>query len=125
GGNQRFANFDFGQNLERAALVAIAPPTRITIDRAAVISAALDGVSETEVREMWLHVETPDGTWRRYQMDLLKATGGVVGVAVYPPTMFDAQNHGRWYASALTNTGDVYLTEIQAVELDTSAPPPA
>ena len=112
GGNQRFATFEFGLDVERGQLLALAPPARIPLDRPTVISAALQGVSPAEVREMWLHLRTPDGSWRRYQMTLLKATGGVVGTAVYPPTMFDEHGRARWYVSASTQTGDEYFTEI-------------
>lgn len=122
GGNQRFATFEFGLDIERGKLVPIAPPGKIPLDRPTTISAALQGVNPSEVREMWLHVRTPDGSWRRYQMAMLKATGGIVGVAVYPPTMFDEAGRGRWYVSSVTQTGDEYFTEILSSEL---AEPPA
>ncbi|HEY6100266.1 MAG TPA: PEGA domain-containing protein [Anaeromyxobacter sp.] len=117
GGNQRFATFEFGADVEHPVMVAIAPPATIPIDRPTVISAALQGVATGDVREMWLHVRTPDGTWRRYQMAMMKASGGVVGVAVFPPTMFDEQGHALWYVSAGVQTGDEYFTELQRSEL--------
>jgi hypothetical protein len=121
GGNQRFATFEFGVG-ERPHLDALAPPQRIPLDVPTVISGALAGVTSTEIREMWLHVMTPDGTWRRYQMAMLKASGGVVGVAVYPPTMFDEQGRARWYLSASLQTGDEYFTEIQSALLQAPRP---
>lgn len=121
GGNQRFATFEFGVSGERPALEPVDPPARIPLDAPTVISGALRGVSSTEVREMWLHVRTPDGTWRRVQMTMMKASGGVVGVAVYPPTLFDEQGRARWYVSASTQTGDEYFTEI--VTSQAEAPP--
>ena len=121
GGNQRFATFEFGLDVERGSMNALAPPARIPLDRPTVISASLQGVTVSEVREMWLHLRTPDGTWRRYQMSMLKATGGVVGSAIYPPTMFDESGRARWYVSASTQTGDEYFTEIYVSEM--AAPP--
>uniref|UniRef100_A0A832MK14 PEGA domain-containing protein n=1 Tax=Eiseniibacteriota bacterium TaxID=2212470 RepID=A0A832MK14_UNCEI len=120
GGNQRFATFEFGLG-ERPRLEPIAPPARIPLDAPTVISGALRGVSSSDVREMWLHVRTPDGTWRRYEMAMLKASGGVVGVAVYPPTMFDEGGRARWYLSAATHTGDEFFTEMQSAAL--ASPP--
>jgi len=120
GGNQRFATFEFGLDVERTRLLALAAPERIPIDRPTTVSAGLMEVTAAEVREMWLHVRTTDGTWRRYQMDLLKAAGGVVGVAIYPTTLFDEHGRTRWYVSAMTQNGDEYFTEIATSEM---APP--
>ena len=62
---------------------------------------------------MWLHVRTPEGAWRRYPMTVMKATGGVVGVVVFPTVLFDARGKTIWYVSALAPTGDEYFTEMQ------------
>jgi len=120
GGNQRFATFELGLGPDRPTLDPLVTPARVPIDRPTVLSGSLTGVSANDVREMWLHVRTPEDTWRRYPMTLLKATGGVVGVAVYPPTMFDGGGEGRWYMSASTQSGDELFTEIHNVS---SAPP--
>jgi hypothetical protein len=120
GGNQRFATFELGLGPDRPTLDPLVTPARVPIDRPTVLSGSLAGVSANDVREMWLHVRTPEDTWRRYPMTLLKATGGVVGVAVYPPTMFDGGGEGRWYMSASTQSGDELFTEIHDVS---SAPP--
>jgi hypothetical protein len=121
GGNQRFATFELGLNLDRPSLSALAPPARIPLDAPVVISGSLEGVSDTEVREMWLHVQAPDGPWRRYQMVMLKAPTGVVGVAMYPPGMFDEHGLVRYYMSASIQTGDEYFTEILSAQM--AAPP--
>jgi hypothetical protein len=71
---------------------------------------------------MWLHVRTPDGPWRRYQMMMMKAPGGVVGAVVFPVALFDAQGKTRYYVSATSAQGDDYFTEILGAQL--VAPPP-
>ena len=65
---------------------------------------------------MWLHVRTPEGAWRRYPMEMMKATGGLVGVAVFPTDVFDGNGRTSWYVSALAPTGDEYFTEIQPAQ---------
>ncbi|MEK7823855.1 MAG: PEGA domain-containing protein, partial [Candidatus Eisenbacteria bacterium] len=120
GGNQRFAVFEFGMDLEVPQLIADVPP-RIPRDRPAVVSASLPGVGAGEVREMWLHTLTADGPWRRYPMTLLKASGGAVGVVVFPPNAFDDQGRARYYLSAQYGHGDESFTEIRTVQLEKSA----
>jgi PEGA domain len=121
GGNQRFATFDLGLATQRPRLVQASPLMRIPIDRPTVLSATLQTVAQSDVREMWLHVRTPDGTWRRYPMSTLDAAGGTVGVSVFPTTLFDPHGRVPYYLSASTQTGDEYFTEIQFAE---SAPTP-
>lgn len=121
GGNQRFATFELGLDLDRPSLSALAPPARIPLDAPVVLSGSLEGVSGTEVREMWLHVKAPDGPWRRYQMVMLKAETGVVGVAMFPPGMFDEHGLVRYYVSASIQTGDEYFTEVLTAQM--AAPP--
>lgn len=118
GGNQRFAHFDLGTGVDRPRLVSAGMPERVAPEQAVVASAQLSGIPLADVKEMWLHVRTPDGPWRRYQMDVLKSNYGVVGVSVYPTTLFDPQGVSRYYMSALTRTGDEYFTEITAVRLE-------
>jgi hypothetical protein len=120
GGNQRFAVFEFGMDLEVPQLIADVPP-RIPRDRPAVVSASLAGVGAGEVREIWLHAQTADGPWRRYAMALLKASGGVLGVGVFPPSAFDGQGRARYYLSAQYGQGDESFTEIRTVQLEKSA----
>jgi hypothetical protein len=122
GGNQRFANFEFGTGVDRPRLTAVGIPERTTIDQPVMASAALNGVSAADVKEMWLHVRTPDGTWRRYQMEILKSALGSVGASVYPTTLFDDQGASRYYMSALTSTGDEYFTEIATLRLEGARP---
>jgi hypothetical protein len=120
GGNQRFAVFELGMDLEVPQLTAEVPP-HIMRDRPAVVSAALSGVGAGEVREMWLHAQTADGQWRRFAMTLLKASGGVVGVGVFPPGAFDGQGRARYYLSAQYGQGDESFTEIRTAQLDKGA----
>jgi hypothetical protein len=125
GGNQRFATFEFGLGDARPQLVALEAPPRVAAEQPGVMSAGLEGVLPSEVREMWLHVRTPEGAWRRYQMAMLKSpTGGVIGVAVFPAQLFERGERARWYASALVTTGDEYFTEMAQVEI-TGPPKPA
>ena len=112
GGNQRFATFELGLETEHPSLVATLPGP-IPFDRPTVLSASMDRVRPADVREMWLHVRTPEGAWRRYPMTVMKATGGVVGVVVFPTVLFDARGKTIWYVSALAPTGDEYFTEMQ------------
>jgi hypothetical protein len=112
GGNQRFASFELGANADSPSLVPSPAPVLIPLGRPTVVSATLDGVTTADVREMWLHVREPEGSWRRYQMMMLKAPAGVVGVAVFPTALFDSRGHTRYYMSASDQTGDEYFTEI-------------
>jgi hypothetical protein len=121
GGNQRFATFEFGLGLDRPVLSLANERARISVDRPSVISASLAGVGPSELREMWLHVQAGDGSWRRYQMALMKTSGAMVGAAVYPPAVVDESGKARWYVSAVSNTGDEYFTEIQTSDLVASA----
>ena len=125
GGNQRFANFELGVGVDRPRLVAVGIPDHMAPDQPAVASAALNGVTYTDVKEMWLHVRTPEGPWRRYQMEILKSTFGAIGVAVYPATLFDDQGTSHYYTSALTASGDEYFTEIATIRLETPRKPEA
>ncbi len=117
GGNQRFANFEFGLGADRPTLNVVGDVSRISIEKPAVISASLSSFNPADVREMWLHVKTADGGWRRYEMSVMKATGATVGVAVYPPAVVDGSGRARWYVSAVANTGDEFFTEIQTSEV--------
>jgi hypothetical protein len=115
GGNLRYATIQLGMNLDAPRLVA-ALPERIPVERPTVLSASLDGAREGDVREMWLHVRTPEGAWRRYPMTMMKAPGGLVGVAVFPTVLFDARGRAAWYVSASTPMGDEYFTEMRPAQ---------
>jgi hypothetical protein len=121
GGNQRFSTFEFGLNIERPSFAPVSLPARIPLDQPTVVSAVLRGAAPGELREMWLHVRNGDGTWRRSAMTMLKAPDGVVGVGVFPLTVFDAKGRTSWYASAATTVGDEYYTEILSID---AAPAP-
>ena len=115
GGNLRYATIELGLNLDAPQLVA-ALPERIPFGRPTVLSASLNGAREGDVREMWLHVRTPEGAWRRYPMSMMKAPGGLVGVAVFPTILFDAHGRAAWYVSASTPMGDEYFTEMRPAQ---------
>ncbi len=115
GGNLRYATIQLGMNLDAPQLVA-ALPERIPVDRPTVLSASLAGAREGDVREMWLHVRTPEGAWRRYPMTMMKAPGGLVGVVVFPTVLFDARGRAAWYVSASTPMGDEYFTEMRPAQ---------
>ena len=112
GGNQRFASFELGLNVDLPTLEAGSLPATVPLGRPTVASASLDGVTPADVKEMWLNVRAPEGTWRRYQMVMLKAPDGIIGVAVFPVALFDSRGNSRYYMSASTQTGDEYFTEI-------------
>ena len=115
GGNIRYATIELGMDADAPRLVA-GLPGRIPTDRATVLSASLERAREGDVREMWLHVRTPEGAWRRYPMTVMKSAGGLVGVAVFPTVLFDAGGRTAWYVSAATPMGDEYFTEIQPAQ---------
>jgi hypothetical protein len=112
GGNQRFASFEMGLNVDAPTLDAAPLPAAVPLGRPTVVSASLSGITSADVKEMWLNVREPDGPWRRYQMVMLKAPDGVVGVALFPIALFDARGNARYYVSAADQTGDEYFTEI-------------
>lgn len=112
GGNQRFASFELGLNVDAPTLDMGSLPAAVPLGRPTVVSASLGGVTSTDVKEMWLHVRSADGPWRRYQMVMLKAPDGVVGVALFPIALFDSRGNARYYVSAADQTGDEYFTEI-------------
>jgi len=93
----------------------VAPFGRITAGTPTVISATLEGVSAGDVRDMWLHVSTPEGQWRRFAMNVVHAPGGVVGTALFPAAQLDTRGRARLYASLSTRSGEELFTDIQSV----------
>jgi hypothetical protein len=124
-GNQRFATFEFGLDVDRPRLTVLPGAARFARGTPTLVSVALDGMRERDVREMWLHVGTPEGEWRRYLMSTMAAPTGVVGVAVFPTVLFDAAGRARWYASVSTPAGDEYFTEMQTAVAEGAAAKPA
>jgi len=120
GGNQRFAVFEMGLDND-APRLNVDLPARIPRDRPSIISASVVGVTPAEVREMWLHVQMPEGAWRRYAMTMLKASGGAAGVVTFPTAAFDGHGKARYYVSAQTGQGDETFTELRTIQLE--APP--
>ena len=113
GGNQRFASFELGGEVEHPRL-KVAPPGRLIPGTPALVSATLEGLSIADVREMWLHVSTPEGQWRRYPMNVIKAPGGAVGTLLFPTGQLDTHGRASFYVSVSTRSGDELFTEIQA-----------
>src|SRR5207244_5892300 len=68
GGNQRFADFLFGTGIDRPRFNQFSPTGPLTSDHPEVVSVELDEMRESDVSEMWLHVRTREGIWRRYPM---------------------------------------------------------
>jgi len=127
GGNQRYATFQFGTGIDYPRLHLLSAPDPTRGDQASVVTAALEGVAASQVREMWLHVRTPQGVWRRYPMTMLGSPSGAVGTAVFPGTLLDAAGRVPYYTSAMMASGDEYFTELASAADRTgarsSAPP--
>jgi hypothetical protein len=117
GGNQRFATFDFGGGVEPPHFKLDAPE-RFSEAEPVVISVTVDGLGTGEVREMWLHVRGPEGTWERYPMSRLDSRTAAVGALTFPIGAFDAQGTTQWYASIVSAQGDEYFTELQDAQLE-------
>ncbi len=113
GGNQRFANFELGGDLEHPRL-KLAAPGRMTAGTPELVSATLEGLSASDVREMWLHVSTGDEQWRRFAMNVIKAPGGAVGTVLFPVAQPDGRRRTRFYVSVSTRSGDELFTEVQS-----------
>jgi hypothetical protein len=116
GGNVRFATFELGALVFAPRVLVAGLPAKLPPDRPTVVSASLQGVAAGDVKEMWLHVSTPEGAWRRHPMTLLRSPGTVAGAGVFPLAAFDPRGRARWYVSALAATGDEYFTEIQGAQ---------
>jgi hypothetical protein len=121
GGNQRFATFEMGTG-EDHPVVRLDAPARIEADRPAVISATLTEVLPRELREMWLHVQGPDGTWSRYPMSRLEGQLSPVGAVAFPVSQLGPGGRASWYVSAVTTQGDEYFTELQSMSEARPAP---
>jgi len=119
GGNQRFAQFQLGTGAPDVRLVPVSVATRVLADQPALVSAGIDGVGLSDVREMWLHVRGPDDNWRRYALNVMKTPAGIVGVTTFPLGVFDENGLTKYYLSALLITGDEYFTEITSAQLVT------
>ena len=124
GGNQRFAVFEMGLDND-APRLTVDLPARIPRDRPSIVSASVAGVAPAEVREMWLHVQMPEGAWRRYAMTMLKASGGAAGVVTFPIAAFDGRGRARYYVSAQTGQGDETFTELRTIQLEAPVAPQA
>ncbi len=113
GGNHLFANFAFGSGKDVPRMMQTSSVGPFSRDQPAVVSSAITGIAESDLREMWLHVRSPDRTWKRYEMTLLRAEGGVVGVAVFPPPMIGQDGSAIYYTRAMMQVGDEYFTELR------------
>ncbi|HTM58347.1 MAG TPA: PEGA domain-containing protein [Candidatus Udaeobacter sp.] len=117
GGNQRFASFELGLGEGGPRLTPVQIADHVAVDRPTLVSANLPGIQVHDVREMWLHVRSADGIWRRYALDVMKTSGGTVGVTVFPVGVFDEEGRTQYYLSALVATGDEYFTEMATAQL--------
>lgn len=113
GGNQRFAAFQFGLDSDLPPLKLQGNYGYLPARKGTSVSASLDGLDVKDVREAWLHVRTPDGLWRRYDMTVVPGPRGALLTVPFPVEMFDAQGRASWYLSAATGQGDEFFTEIQ------------
>jgi hypothetical protein len=121
GGNERYAGFTFGAGGPPGALVLRSPLGTIARDAATPVTVALPGLMPREMREVWLHVRTPDGAWRRYPMTLHDGDGGLTASTVFPAASLDARGDAPFYVSALVTSGVEYFTDIRNAA---SAPKP-
>jgi PEGA domain len=117
GGNQRYATFDFGGGSEPPRFKLDAP-AHYSETEPVVVSATVDGLAAGEVREMWLHIRGPEGTWERYPMSRLDSRTAAVGALTFPVGAFDAQGATQWYVSIVSSQGDEFFTEMQDAQLD-------
>lgn len=117
GGNQRFATFAFGLEMDQPVLKPMNVPRSVDSSQPAMVSAVLDGMSPNVIREAWLHVRTSEGLWRRSAMSAMRAPKGVVLTTVFPTASLDDQTQTRWYMSAVTLQGDEYFTEMQRMTI--------
>src|SRR5437870_1870958 len=77
--------------IDRPRFNQFSPTGPLTSDHPEVVSVELDEMRESDVSEMWLHVRTREGIWRRYPMVIQAAPGGVVGTAVFPVSVLDGR----------------------------------
>jgi hypothetical protein len=112
GGNRRFASFAFGLDAAPELRLQAAMPVLVS-GRVQTVSATIEDLVPSEVREAWLHVRSGDGLWRRVAMQVQPwPTGTVVSVA-FPEAVFDDKGRTQWYLSVTTPQGDEYVTEMQ------------
>ena len=113
GGNQRYASFQLGLDSDLPPLRLQGSYAVILPKKPTAIVASLDGLDPGDVREAWLHVRTPDGLWRRYEMTVAPGPHGAMLSALFPLDMLDPQGRATWYLSAATGQGDEFFTEMQ------------
>lgn len=123
GGNQRFAQVQFGLDLDGPSVQVINNSRVMSADQITIISANLLGLQPSDTRESWLHVRASEGLWRRYPMTIMKGPTGAVVTSVFPANAFDAAGNTRWYISAQTLQGDEYFSEIHRSSLGTGRAP--
>lgn len=117
GGNQRFATFAFGLEMDQPILKPMGAPRTLDSRQPAMVSASLQGMSPSLIREAWLHVRTSDGLWRRSAMSAVRAPKGLVLTTVFPAAALEGQSATRWYMSAITLQGDEYFTDMQRLSI--------
>ena len=125
GGNERFAVFSFGTGAMVPRLVIQSPRGPVSREVATPVSVAIQGLNARDVREMWLHVQAQDGTWRRYPMTVLAGEAGPVGVVVFPTALLEPEGDAPYYVSLLVSTGEEYFTDIARTNPKPEPPSPA
>lgn len=117
GGNERYAQFQFGLDVDQPYVQLINNYRVMSLEQPTVVSATLVELQPGDIREAWLHVRSSEGLWRRYAMTVMKGPNGAVVSSVFPASAFDGQGNTRWYVSAQTLQGDEYFSEIQRSSL--------
>jgi hypothetical protein len=122
GGNERFATFDLGFEPDRPRLSATAPGP-VDAHHPGEVTALAERMRASEVKEMWLHVSGPEGTWRRFPMTVTASPDGAAGQVDFPLDQLDAKGRARFYVSVMSRSGDEYFSEIEAVSGTTGEMP--
>jgi hypothetical protein len=117
GGNHRYADFILGVSSDAPKLTFVSPRGSVPAEAPGRLAVTVSGLTETEIREMWLHVRTAEGIWRRYPMKIERAQGAIQGVTDFPVAAIGSQSHSTFYVSAMTPVGDEYYTELASLPI--------
>lgn len=118
GGNQRFATFEFGLGSPSPTISIIGASRVFPAGQTSMVTAAIDGIAASDLRESWLHVRSAEGLWRRYPMTRVSGSATAAVAAVFPSRTFDSSGRTVWYVSATTAQGDESFSELQVASAD-------